>query len=179
MVLVGPPMHRGRFVTALDSLRRDVDAALRLFRRHPGFAAAAVLTIALAAYGARVYLGDEAQGPDPKIAAIEGVDNAPAYRGLAYIVFEDLPLAGFGNRVPVLTAEVIRRAPNASGRPALEDLVTVLPVVENGFLAPPVGPAFAAAKTSAAACVRTSSWRRAFRWNAFISRRPIETALIW
>ncbi len=35
--------------------------------------------IALAAYGARVYLGDEAQGPDPKIAAIEGADNAPAY----------------------------------------------------------------------------------------------------
>ena len=85
--------------------------------------------IALAAYGARVYLGDEAQGPDPKIAAIEGADNAPAYRGLAYIVFEDLPLAGFGNRVPVLTAEVIRRAPNASGRPALEDLVTAVTMI--------------------------------------------------
>lgn len=85
--------------------------------------------IALAAYGARVYLGDEAQGPDPKIAAIEGAASAPAYRGLAYIVFEDLPLAGFGNRVPVITAEVIRRAPNASGRPRLEELVTAVTMI--------------------------------------------------
>ncbi|MET7243025.1 glycoside hydrolase/phage tail family protein [Methylobacterium sp. EM32] len=85
--------------------------------------------ITLAAYGARVYLGGEAQGPDPKIAAIEGAANAPAYRGLAYIVFEDLPLAAFGNRVPVITAEVIRRAPNASGRPALEELVTAVTMI--------------------------------------------------
>ncbi|GJD63322.1 baseplate multidomain protein megatron [Methylobacterium frigidaeris] len=85
--------------------------------------------IALAAYGARVYLGDEAQGPDPKIAAIEGAANAPAYRGLAYIVFEDLPLGEFGNRVPVITAEVIRRAPNASGRPRLEELVTAVTMI--------------------------------------------------
>ena len=85
--------------------------------------------ITLAATGARVYLGDEAQGPDPKIAAIEGAANAPAYRGLAYIVFEDLPLADFGNRVPVITAEVIRRAPTASGRQALEDLVTAVTLI--------------------------------------------------
>ncbi len=85
--------------------------------------------IALSAYGARVYLGDEAQGPDPKISAIEGAASAPAYRGLAYIVFEDLPLAAFGNRVPVVTAEVIRRAPNASGRPALENLVTAVTMI--------------------------------------------------
>ncbi|MGE7418956.1 baseplate multidomain protein megatron [Methylobacterium tarhaniae] len=85
--------------------------------------------INLGAYGARVYLGDEAQGPDPKIAAIEGAASAPAYRGLAYIVFEDLPLAGFGNRVPVITAEVIRRPPNASGRPALEELVTAVTMI--------------------------------------------------
>ncbi len=38
-------------------------------------------------------------------------------------------MAGFGNRVPVLTAEVIRRAPNASGRPALEDLVTAVTMI--------------------------------------------------
>ncbi|KMO36134.1 gene transfer agent (GTA) [Methylobacterium tarhaniae] len=85
--------------------------------------------IDLAAHNARVYLGDEAQGPDPKIAAIEGAASAPAYRGLAYIVFEDLPLAAFGNRVPVITAEVIRRPPNASGRPALEELVTAVTMI--------------------------------------------------
>ena len=34
--------------------------------------------------------------------------NAPAYRGLAYVVFERLPLADFGNRVPQFSFEVIR-----------------------------------------------------------------------
>lgn len=37
--------------------------------------------IALSAYGTRIHLGDEAQGPDPKISAIEGAASAPAYRG--------------------------------------------------------------------------------------------------
>ncbi len=55
----------------------------------------------------RTYRGDEAQGPDPLIAAAEGVGAAPAYRGRAYIVFEDLPLADYGNRIPNLTFEVV------------------------------------------------------------------------
>ena len=85
--------------------------------------------IRLADYAARIYLGDETQGPDPKIEAVEGAGHAPAYRGVAYIVFDDLPLAGFGNRVPVITAEVIRRPPAAAGRPALEDLLTAVTLI--------------------------------------------------
>ena len=54
----------------------------------------------------RVYAGDEAQTPDPLIVAKEG--DAPAYRGLAYVVFERLPLADFGNRIPQLSFEVVR-----------------------------------------------------------------------
>ena len=54
----------------------------------------------------RVYAGDEAQTPDPLIVAKEG--DAPAYRGLAYVVFERLPLANFGNRIPQLSFEVVR-----------------------------------------------------------------------
>ncbi|WP_373353206.1 glycoside hydrolase/phage tail family protein [Pseudoroseicyclus sp. CXY001] len=57
----------------------------------------------------RTYLGDEAQGPDPKIAAVEGA--APAYRGTAYVVFEDLPLGPYGNRVPQFSFEVFRPGP--------------------------------------------------------------------
>ena len=34
--------------------------------------------------------------------------DAPAYRGLAYVVFERLPLANFGNRIPQLSFEVVR-----------------------------------------------------------------------
>jgi GTA TIM-barrel-like domain/Putative phage tail protein len=54
----------------------------------------------------RTYGGDEAQTPDPLIVAKEG--DAPAYRGLAYVVFERLPLANFGNRIPQLSFEVVR-----------------------------------------------------------------------
>ena len=69
----------------------------------------------------RVYTGSEYQLPDPKIAAVEGLDNAPAYRGIAYVVFEDLQLAPFGNRVPQFTFEVIRRA-QGDALPAVPDL---------------------------------------------------------
>lgn len=56
----------------------------------------------------RVYGGTESQLADPKIAAVEGADKAPSYRGTAYVVFEDLDLTPFGNRVPQFTFEVVR-----------------------------------------------------------------------
>jgi hypothetical protein len=56
----------------------------------------------------RVHRGGEDQLPDDLIVAKEGADNAPAYRGLAYVVFERLPLAGFGNRIPQLSFEIVR-----------------------------------------------------------------------
>ncbi|MFS4439055.1 glycoside hydrolase/phage tail family protein [Paracoccaceae bacterium GXU_MW_L88] len=55
-----------------------------------------------------VYRGTETQDPDPAIAAIEGEEAAPAYRGVAYIVFYDLDITRFGNRVPQIAVEVIR-----------------------------------------------------------------------
>lgn len=54
----------------------------------------------------RLHLGDETQAPDPLIAAAEGAASTPAHRGCAYAVFEGLPLAEFGNRIPSLTFEV-------------------------------------------------------------------------
>lgn len=56
----------------------------------------------------RLYRGGPDQLPDPLIEAIEGADCAPAYRDTAYIVFEDLPLEQFGNRLPQLSFEVLR-----------------------------------------------------------------------
>ncbi|HMB12094.1 MAG TPA: hypothetical protein VKP01_15970, partial [Saliniramus sp.] len=56
----------------------------------------------------RVHRGGAHQQPDALIVAKEGADRAPAYRGLAYVVFERLPLADFGNRVPQFTFEVVR-----------------------------------------------------------------------
>lgn len=56
----------------------------------------------------RLYRGTETQDPDPLIEAKQGPGNAPAYRGLAYVVFERLPLGPFGNRIPILQFEVMR-----------------------------------------------------------------------
>ncbi|WP_269713891.1 baseplate multidomain protein megatron [Caulobacter sp. NIBR2454] len=52
----------------------------------------------------RLHHGAEDQAPDPLIVAVEG--DAPAYGGVAYVVFEDLSLAPFGNRPPSLSFEV-------------------------------------------------------------------------
>jgi hypothetical protein len=56
----------------------------------------------------RVHTGGPDQAPDPLIVAKEGEGDAPAYRGLAYVVFENLPLAAYGNRIPQFAFEVIR-----------------------------------------------------------------------
>lgn len=62
----------------------------------------------------RIYPGTETQEPDPRMEAWcedrYGPDSCPAYRGSAYIVFEELPLEKFGNRIPQLTVEVISAA---------------------------------------------------------------------
>jgi hypothetical protein len=51
----------------------------------------------------RVHTGSETQAPDSLIEAREGADSAPAYRGVAYVVFERAALADFGNRIPQLS----------------------------------------------------------------------------
>ncbi|MBX9759155.1 MAG: hypothetical protein K2Y29_10300, partial [Beijerinckiaceae bacterium] len=59
-------------------------------------------------FNIRVYRGGEDQHADALIVAKEGAANAPAYRGLAYAVFERMPLADFGNRIPQLSFEIAR-----------------------------------------------------------------------
>ena len=56
----------------------------------------------------RLHRGTEDQLPDPLISSVQGVDATPAYRGLAYVVFERLPLERYGNRIPQLSFEVVR-----------------------------------------------------------------------
>jgi hypothetical protein len=55
----------------------------------------------------RFYRGTETQEADSLIEAAQGAD-APAYRGLCYLVFERLPLAQFGNRIPNISVELCR-----------------------------------------------------------------------
>lgn len=62
----------------------------------------------------RVYRGTEDQEPDAIIMEDKGEYNTPAYRGLAYIVFDRLPLADFGNRRPMITAELTTNQTSAN-----------------------------------------------------------------
>ncbi|UWQ51346.1 glycoside hydrolase/phage tail family protein [Leisingera caerulea] len=55
-----------------------------------------------------VYRGTQDQLPDPVMEAIEGAGKVPAYRGTAYVVFENLELSRFGNRVPQFSFDVLR-----------------------------------------------------------------------
>jgi hypothetical protein len=76
----------------------------------------------------RLYRGTEDQSPDPLIEAIEGEGEAPAYRGLAYIVFEDLPVDAFGARLPQLSFEVMRPAGGGAQRlEAMARAVNLIP----------------------------------------------------
>lgn len=80
------------------------------------------------AYTIRSYPGSESQTPDPAIEEIEGVGNTPAYRGLCYVVFEDMPLAAFGNRIPQLQFEVVH-ALSLTDPDALENRLTAVALI--------------------------------------------------
>lgn len=67
----------------------------------------------------RVHDGHDNQQPDPLLASAEAQGQCPAHRGIAYVVFEDLPLAEFGNRIPSFTFEIFER----DGPLALPDLL--------------------------------------------------------
>ena len=55
----------------------------------------------------RLLWGEEDQPVDPLIASVESLTETPAYRGTALAIFQDFELAEFGNRIPILTFEVI------------------------------------------------------------------------
>ncbi len=67
----------------------------------------------------RFYDGHGDDPVDPIIAADRG-SSAPAFRDCAYVVFEDLQLADFGNRIPALTFEIMAESPTSV---ALNDIV--------------------------------------------------------
>lgn len=76
----------------------------------------------------RVYKGTTFQNADPLIQGIEGAANVPAYRGTAYVVFDNLELTSFGNRIPQLSFEIFRRV-SLSGGVALEDAVKAVTLI--------------------------------------------------
>ena len=81
----------------------------------------------------RLHTGDEGQTVDPLIAAAEGIDATPGHRGLAYVVFEDLQLADYGNRIPSLSFEVEADDGSVS-------LATIAAIVSDGDIGGSGGP---------------------------------------
>ena len=75
----------------------------------------------------RWYPGDESQAADPFITAKMGAANTPAYRGTAYVVFEDLPLGNYGNRIPQMSFEVFRPLADPDTAEGLTQAVTMIP----------------------------------------------------
>ncbi len=73
----------------------------------------------------RLHLGDADQAPDALIEAVEG--EAPAYRGTAYLVFEDLPLDTWGSRPPQLNVEIFRPPPDDTSLEARLTSVNLIP----------------------------------------------------
>lgn len=91
--------------------------------------------ISLADLTYRVHRGGEAQEPDLLIADIEG--EAPAFRGVAYVVFENVPLGRFGNRIPQLNFEVFREPPEALAEEAPEEYAPRLSALVRGVAMSP------------------------------------------
>src|SRR5690606_17365517 len=84
----------------------------------------------------RVYPGTDTQPVDPLIAAKQGIGNTPAYRGIAYVVFERFPLASYGNRVPQFQFEVMRPVGRLNGE--IRSVALLPGATEYGLLPRPV-----------------------------------------
>lgn len=73
--------------------------------------------------GFTFYPGSKTQGADPIIQAAEGAANTPAFRGLAYIVLEDVALNEFSGRMPQFEF-VLQGDQSLSVRGCLDKLLT-------------------------------------------------------
>lgn len=95
-----------------------------------------------------IYLGSASQAADSTISAAVGAGDTPAYRGTAYIVFNDFDLTRFGNVIPQINVEV-ETAAEMTLEEVLEDLSAyagiaanrvdfsaVADIIVRGFVAP-------------------------------------------
>ena len=76
----------------------------------------------------RVYTGTETQTPDSLITTKEGSGNVPAYRGLAYVVFEEMQINDFGNRIPQMSFEITKPV-DRSDNLSVGDIITGIDLI--------------------------------------------------
>jgi hypothetical protein len=75
----------------------------------------------------RVHLGDADQAPDPLVAAVEGAQSTPAYRGLVTVMLEGFRLTPHGNRFPSFEVEVFRASDDPGHARNLVEGVCLIP----------------------------------------------------
>ena len=75
-------------------------------------------------YNITIYPGTEDQLPDPVIAAKEGNNRTPAFRGLAYILLKDFPVNN-SNKIPNFTFTVRKNILSPS-QENLENMITAV-----------------------------------------------------
>jgi Putative phage tail protein len=82
-------------------------------------------------YSFRTYLGTETQLPDSYISLKDGSDYACAYRGVAYLFFENMQLEKVGNRIPQITIEVFRRPKSIWGDDSIGGVSSIKHIMQN------------------------------------------------
>jgi hypothetical protein len=117
----------------------------------------------LSAVTYRVYRGEADQPADPLIVAKQGTAQVPAFRGLAYIVFERFPLADYGNRLPQFSFEIVRPMP---GLPDRLKAVNIIPgSTEFGYATDEVREDF---RYGTSRALNRSQWTRGTDWEQSI-----------
>lgn len=93
-----------------------------------------------------VYTGAEDQEPDPRMQAKLGIANCSAFRGLAYLVFYDLPLAKYGNslmgaqvKVEIVKSGTVSYQSNTVSVPIATDYTDAVAYGDGLFFAPKYG----------------------------------------
>lgn len=85
----------------------------------------------------RIYNGAETQEADPRmlatVEAANGAGSCPAYRGTAYVMFIDVPLEKFGNRIPQAAVEVVSATTDIYPIETFPRLINGLNFVQAGF----------------------------------------------
>lgn len=112
----------------------------------------------------RYYLGGNGQEADPLIIAKQGRGDVPAFRGLAYVVFERFPLKEYGNRLPQFSFEVVRTAPSL---PANIRAINLIPgSTEFGYASEEVRADFG---YGTSASLNRQQWTHQTDWEAAMS----------
>jgi len=109
-----------------------------------------------------VYRGSETQLADPVIEAVIGAGDTPAFRGLAYLVFDNLPLQNYGNRIPNVRVELVRADLYYTSEPypihVLEELTSAAAPIGGGFWMSPIEDLDAACALASGSLVVTVSY---------------------